>query len=480
MSVLGENKINALQQIFQKEPESKKETYRWNINWKKVTAVGLVGLTLIAAIFLPLLLNPAYFASHQKLPSLSDGHASVQTKCPMLQFSSDVLPLALPFTSESIEQECQERIFKNEQQRTLQKPSQKEWEAFVSSQLNVHSAMIAKVAINGQANPVDGVHYFTSEETVFELSDFPGTIFKTASPYQHNSKFYAENRHRLSLKAQKICQEEHLDRLRVPRTALVPIKGADGEEIWLVAEEKLPIIGGKFAEFRQHLKLMNGDLRLQTIVDETFAQLLHFIHLTHLSDLKANNIPFLSNGLEICLVDLNVISNPRVGLYEFPQSEHSLIDFLEERNIIWLREFLKQRWPDEWENYDFSRVEKPRLEKLAFKRKMQERKISPSDPIKINDKIFKGLSSFEREIAKDFIQTLNRKLTQGDFYRNEERLILIKIYADLKRFEGMIGDEFACHVRDRVLYERIIPHLREQGVIFGVDDFGGHGIAIYC
>jgi hypothetical protein len=262
----------------------------------------------------------------------------------------------------------------------------------------------------------------------------------------------------------------------VPRTALLQLERR-GKTFWVVAEEKLPIIGSKFNDFRKHIHLMNRDVRLQPIMDDMLHQLVIFIHRFSLCDLKANNIPFLGSGVEFGLVDLSVRGGPATCIYKF-QARHSLVDFVEERNLPMIRDTAMQIDSAQWKDFDFASAELPRRQELN-RRKVQEKSllergiVRSTDPIHIEKSLFDGLSPFDREVAEDFVQKLNAKLAVGDF-RDEDRAVNFP-QTDIKFLGTMEYTEAIYAVRDR-----IIPHLRDRGVIFDLIDRGGHGFIVYC
>jgi hypothetical protein len=222
---------------------------------------------------------------------------------------------------------------------------------------------------------------------------------------------------------------------------------------------------------------MNRDLRLQPIMDDMLHQLVIFIHRFSLCDLKANNIPFLGSGVEFGLVDLSIRDEPATCIYHF-QARHSLVDFLEERNLRMIRDAAMQIDPALWKDFDFASAELPRRQELN-RRNVQEKSLlergifRSTDPIHIEKSLFDGLSPFDREVAEDFVQKLNAKLAEGEF-RDEDRAVNFP-QTDIKFLGTMKYNEAIWAVRDR-----IIPHLRERGLIFDVIDRGGYGFLIYC
>jgi hypothetical protein len=300
-------------------------------------------------------------------------------------------------------------------------------------------------------------------------------IFKAARSRTDQER-YAMARCDQNREALQICQENHLDRLRVPRTALLQLERR-GKTFWVVAEEKLPIIGAKFKDFRKHVRIMNRDVRLQPIMDDMLHQLVTFIHRFSLCDLKANNIPFLGSGVEFGLVDLSIRGKPATCIYNF-QARHSLVDFFEERNLPMIRDIAMQTDPALWKEFDFASAELPRRQELN-RRKVQEKSllergiVRSTDPIHIEKSLFDGLSPFDREVAEDFVQKLNAKLAVGEFC-DEARAVHFPIYEVKFHGSGKFNDALSA-VRDH-----IIPHLRERGVIFDLNDRGGHGFIVYC
>ena len=296
------------------------------ISWKKVGAVALSGLVVVAAIAAPFLLYPAFLSSRSaNLTNTNETQVVKVRNCTMQSFSArdlQLLPENRPALLEKTEFEVCELILRNEQERQRIIPDQEEWELCVAEQTADHRSMIADFAA---MVPIDGAKKFESADLVAELPGFPNMIFK-ADRSRTGQERYARARCDQNREALQICQENHLDRLRVPRTALLQLERR-GKTFWVVAEEKLPIIGSKFNDFRKHIHLMNRDVRLQPIMDDMLHQLVTFIHRFSLCDLKANNIPFLGSGVEFGLVDLSIRGKPAKCIYHF-QARHSLVDFL--------------------------------------------------------------------------------------------------------------------------------------------------------
>jgi len=448
------------------------------ISWKKVGAVALSSFIVLAAIAAPFLFYSAAFVSPWSANLADTKEAQVIKFCNECPSYSDrdiqLLPENRPVLLEKtqFQDRCGDLILKNEQERQRIIPEQKEWESFVAEQTADHRSMIADFA---SMVPIDGAREFESGDLVAELPGFPNMIFK-AERSRTDQEGYARARCDQNREALQICQENHLDRLRVPRTALLQVERR-GETFWVVAEEKLPIIGAKFKDFRKHVRIMNRDLRLQPIMDDMLHQLVIFIHRFSLCDLKANNIPFLGSGVEFGLVDLSIRGKPATCIYNF-QARHSLVDFFEERNLPMIRDTAMQTDPALWKEFDFASAELPRRQELN-RRKVQEKSllergiVRSTDPIHIEKSLFDGLSPFDREVAEDFVQKLNAKLAEGEF-RDEDRAVNIK-ETEIK-FLGTMKYNDALHA----VRERIIPHLRDLGLIFDVIDYGGHGFTIYC
>ncbi len=449
------------------------------ISWKKVGAVALSGLVVVAAIAAPFLLYPVFLSSRSaNLANTKEAQViKFRNLCPMLSYSARDIQL-LPVNGTTLTEKtqfqdrCCDLIFRNEQERQRIIPDQEEWESCVAEQTADQRSMIADFA---DMVHIDGAREFESGDLVAELPGFPNMIFK-AERQRTDQERYARERCDQNREALQICQENHLDRLRVPRTALLQLERR-GKTFWVVAEEKLPIIGSKFNDFRKHIHLMNRDVRLQPIMDDMLHQLVIFIHRFSLCDIKANNIPFLGSGVEFGLVDLSTRGEPAICTYKF-QARHSLVDFVEERNLPMIRDTAMQIDSALWKDFDFASAELPRRQELN-RRKVQEKSllergiVRSTDPIHIEKSLFDGLSPFDREVAEDFLQKLNAKLAVGDF-RDEDRAVNFP-QTEIKFLGTMEYTEAIYAVRDR-----IIPHLRERGVIFDLIDRGGHGFIVYC
>ncbi len=447
------------------------------ISWKKVGAVALSCLVVLAAVAAPVLLYPAFLSSRSvNLANTKEAQViKFRNVCPSYSGRDiELLPVNSPVSLEKtqFQDRCCHLILKNEQERQRIIPDQEEWESFVAEQTAEHLSMIAEFA---DMESIDGAKVFQSNDLVAELPGFPNMIFKAAR-MRTRQESYARERCDQNREALQICQENHLDRLRVPRTALLQLDFR-GTTFWVVAEEKLPIIGAKFKDFRNHVRIMNRDVRLQPIMDDMLHQLVTFIHRFSLCDLKANNIPFLGSGVEFGLVDLSIRGKPAKCIYHF-QARHSLVDFFEERNFPMIRDTAMQTDPALWKEFDFASAELPRRQELN-RRKVQEKSllergiVRSTDPIHIKRSLFDGLSPFDREVAEDFLQKINAKLAEGEF-RDEDRAVNFPTYEVKFYGSGKFNDALNA-VRDR-----IIPHLRDRDVFFDVIDYGGHGFLIYC
>jgi hypothetical protein len=446
--------------------------------WKKVMVVGLCCLVGVAAVLAPIFLYPAYVALRR--PPINQYQETVHELCPVQRFSEESLSV-IKFPSDPalvlkektrIENKCKELILRNAHEKPSTLPNQQEWESLVAKQTSVHQALIAKVA-SGQE--IEGAHNLGGGSgTIIELPQLPGIIFKMASSMRDQEK-YAKDRYLQNIKAQQICEEEGLDRLRVPCVALTELE-INHKKVWLIAEEKLPIIGNLYEDFRTHLKLMNSDPQLHPIIDEMMRQLVIFIHRFSLSDLKPNNIPFLGTGVKFALVDLSIQLPPEISIYSLTDPT-VLGNYVEARNLDHIQKLVKEIDPTRWKDFNFTEAEQPfrkhlkRLEKQE--RTLLKRGLLLSSRTPIKEPALDTLSSFEREIAKDFIKNINTRLIKGEFC-NEHRAVYIP------NWKLKYSDTVKSKKAFSALMDRIIPLLTDNEVIFECNGSPNYGFTVYC
>ncbi len=448
--------------------------------WKKVMVVGLCCLVGVAAVLAPIFLYPAYVALRRS-PS-NQYQETVHELCPAQRFSEESLSV-VKFPSEPalvlkektrIENKCKELILRNAHEKPSTLPNQQAWESFIAKQTSIHHALIAKIATSQE---IDSAHnLWGGSGKIVALPELPGIIFKMSpSQISADQEKYAKDRFLQNIKAQQICEEEGLDKLRVPCVALIELE-VNHKKVWLIAEEKLPIIGNRYEDFRTHLKLMNSDPQLHPIIDEMLRQLVIFIHRFSLSDLKPNNMPFLGTGVKFALVDLSIQLPPEISIYSLTDPT-VLSNYVEARNLDHIQKLVKEIDPARWKDFNFTAAEQRFRKHLKCLEKQEQtllkRGLLLSSRTPIKEPILDTLSSFEREIAKDFIKKINTKLKQGKF-SNEYRAVYIPSceikYSDTTKREQAFS----------ALSNRIIPLLIENEVIFDCKGSLDYELTVYC
>lgn len=394
----------------------------------------------------------------------------------------------------SEKQEIQ-KILEAEANRSREKiPDQKEWQSHVETTIQPHLGRIKQLLGDnlGHKN-LEKVHYYNSDAIIAEFEEMPGFIFK----YFPNSWNAPSNRHRLTEEAIQLCQRKHLDRIRIPRSALLELDG-----ISFLVEEKLQIIGHTFSEYRPRIELMNSHFETKRILDEALKQASIFIHDTRVCDLKPNNVPLLQDGTGIAFIDLDIHSAEGYRcLFRENYGHPPMAEFFDPSNFPALREGLVSADPEKFGKEDFYHLESlartlsrqdQRLRNSMLKRGI----INPTDPIVLDESTLAELTPAEQEFAKIILSKINAKLLSGDMEKGSDypRPIFLSSGRDLyvwneefvafyKKYPSPIPGEYEYKYLHR-MYKEFKDLLIRKELISGIDEslggMTGHGDVLLC
>lgn len=249
--------------------------------------------------------------------------------------------------------------------------------------------------------------------TVFELDSMPGVIFKYLPTVAAAERRVANGRD-----CQKIAEENHFDRLKIPKMELLEL---NGKKTTIIMEEKLDIIGDNSRQ-EEFYAMCSQDPALMKQFQEDMLQLAKFIALTGYTDVKYDNIALLNNGRGIALIDLEDFDDEYLGLYlgvnQRPDLGDGLLNCLSPEIIGKIETMLsdmKLQLPPE---LDFQKIIKERTEYYHKRNELnqfyrQNGIVDEKSPFTVPlDKL--KLSEQDTRVAQMFIDLFNKEIQQKE------------------------------------------------------------------
>jgi hypothetical protein len=246
------------------------------------------------------------------------------------------------------------------------------------------------------------------EHLCVTTNKIPGVIFKQAQTDGKDMTPYVKR----AEKARTICNNNNLYLLYVPKCKVVDFKPS------VVMQEKLELLDGGLEKSQKACyQWAVHEPQLQPYIKELFRQLILFICLTNIADIKYNNIPFMKDG-RIALFDLDengAITGLAAGSARGKDGLFNMIP------LEWLDEFIeiaKQHLKDE----DLANLQEclPKLREKAQKRSERTKKISafynnhhiilPTQPLVFHKELFNGDEPKVVRFAEIAIQHFNREI----------------------------------------------------------------------
>ena len=216
---------------------------------------------------------------------------------------------------------------------------------------------------------------------IFTINNVPGRIFKVPTIRKYKDvENTIEKRLRCTLNAKKLIQQEGYDLLHVPEQKMIQVKVKE-ELVPVLIEESLDLLQGTYHQAGLFQRCYN-DPDLKPFIRECTRQLILFIIKTGFSDVKYDNIPLLTNGKGIGLIDLDKTERPVCGLIRGgAEGADGILQYLSVEEIEHFEPLLRKELSQElFDDLNLEtlkkRIKQRESEEPAFKNYLKGRNVS--------------------------------------------------------------------------------------------------------